>query len=204
MQTYDEVPFADATIDQLRRAAELFGVETARTDNTVGLRAKIRTVFQGEILKLPALAPSPDMSGSAPPKPADDPSDFGAGGPSVAPLPSSGRFPHCSRDPKVRVIIQNAERDGVTTSTPITLGNNGEQVTVQRGIEVDLPYRFFISLRDAEKISYTQIEGEEEMLETRSPAHPYSVVDMPPKAEIAEWHRVMDGISIGGEVKKAA
>lgn len=200
---YVEIPFEDATLPQLRQAAEMFGIEPSRSDNTNSLKSKVRAVFQGDKLRLPQAVPLETPQGTPPVNPAIAAEQVAAppAQNSAAPQGTGNekqtRFPMAKDDPICRVILQNQERDGKPDDKPVTLGCNGELVTINRGVEVDLPWRFFLSLKNAERISYTQVEGEEDMIETRFPAYPFSVVRFPSDDEVAAWEAVTSKISIG-------
>lgn len=108
-------------------------------------------------------------------------------------------------DPKVTVNIASDPQNGGNHPYPICV--NGDQILVKRDIDVAIPYRHFIALRNARETvmrqefdsanqRYTTIESEQY-------ACRFSVVDMPTQSEIEQFHeRTKD---LGREpVKQAA
>lgn len=111
---------------------------------------------------------------------------------------------HYSNDPKVTITIPSSDTNGGRAPFPISV--NGDSILVSRDVEVKIPYRHYLVLKNAKEEVYTQSfdAGARRYTEHKSiqPAVPFSVTEMPSQAEIAAFHeRTKD---LGREVVKAA
>lgn len=116
----------------------------------------------------------------------------------------SGNLTHYSNDPKVTVNIASDPMTGGSHHFPIT--HNGDMILVARDMDVQIPYRHFLVLKDMKERVYWQEQnpagGKPILREADQLALRFSVLAMPSKEEIDAWHERTD--SIGRDKKKAA
>lgn len=88
-------------------------------------------------------------------------------------------------DPKCLVLISATELPG--GKDPVPVGCNGDIVVLQRGMEIELPYRFLGVLLDAVRISVSQDPKTLEFSYSKFTNYPLQVLERPSKQEIAEF-----------------
>ena len=107
-------------------------------------------------------------------------------------IPDGKAGAHYRFDPRVKIVLQEIEDASV--SPDVQLSVQGDTITVRRGVEVDMPYRFYLSLRQSME-TINKPTGETDQ-ETKMPIYrkverhtiPHSILSgLPSAAEIAEW-----------------
>ena len=90
-------------------------------------------------------------------------------------------------DPMVRMFINEAE--GAGGQRPVFVSVNHVPFLIPRGEEVDVPYRFFLALKNAVGTIYEQDTNTYEVPGREVPTYPYNVVRMPTPDEMVDWNR---------------
>lgn len=112
--------------------------------------------------------------------------------PAPAPAPEGRAAFHEKYDPKVRVVV--SPTNDKTRPRRVFLTCNGGVIEIQRGKEVDIPYRYLEVLRNAEEKRSVQtdetnpVTGLPHREISMQPSYPFSIIQMPPADEIAAWH----------------
>lgn len=85
-------------------------------------------------------------------------------------------------DPKVGLTLTKTD----DLDKPAVVSVNGRTMLVPRGEPVEIPYRYYLALKNAVR---TIIDQDGSGGETRRdvPAHPYSIINVPTPNQIAEW-----------------
>lgn len=187
-----KIPLTDGTLPQLRHFASVtLGLEIPPTANTPTILAKIKAV-QPDLTEFDA----PDVIGAR---------NEGDNTPKRADL--KGQLStHYNDDPKATILIPSTRDKCGDWDVPVCV--NGDQVLVQRDKEVEVPYRFVNALRDAleQQIDQTPARPGQPAIITSRMVHsyPFQLLDMPSKADIAEWSARMSGAELGEGQKAAA
>lgn len=190
------IPLEDADMTTLKHFAELaLGIEVKAGTNAAQIRAKIKQAMP-DIKDVPPLPDPPAPIAAAQPAPAAPPFPVEGENPALRPAavsrPASMALAHARFDPKVRLKIQKT--DDKRRAKEVTVGVNGDVWRMQRGVEVEVPYRVYLALCDAKEhaavetdqinpITQLPIMAWEEI-----PSYPFQVLSMPSDAEIAAWH----------------
>lgn len=172
-RTFEEKNIGDATTEEVRDYATTFlGIPTEgiTTDEVL---AKVRAATEGDTIFV-RVAPEPaDMAGVPPPD--------------VEPQSKlQGGLGHS--DPKVGIVLHNEERDGNVINRHKEVGVNGVVWLLKRGERIDVPYRVFLALKNAERSVITH-NGEGEVMTQNVKSTPYNIEHMPSAAEIADWEK---------------
>lgn len=93
-------------------------------------------------------------------------------------------------DPKVTIEVPSTSEKG--GDRDVQVGVNGVTFTIRRNTPMEVPYRVFEALNNSEEITYEQTRNPNDPLtpitvERRSKGYPFSVIEMPPKAEVDAW-----------------
>ena len=172
----------DATVAQLRTfAEEVLGLDVRAQDTRKSLQAKIGVVHVGDEIELPdhttaTFEAVPTDAGTAPEQ------MRAATAKSVS--AKSGRG-----DPLVRLVVhENESEEG---KRPVFVAVNGTGMLIPRGREVEIPYRYYLVLRDTIVSSFRQDmeSAEKEMRESRQPVYPFNVTRLPSQEEVDAWKR---------------
>ncbi len=170
----------DATADEVRLfAASFLGIPTdGQTDDQV--RAAVRAATETDVIYV-RIEPEAthDQTGHPPLPPVVATSD-------EAPTKLQGGLGH--GDPKVRIILHNEEKDGVIVSRHKEVGVNGVVWLLKRGEEIDIPYRVYLALNNANRDVITH-NGEGEVMTQSVKNTPFNVVGMPTKDDIHAWEQ---------------
>lgn len=186
-------PIEQSTDDQVRAYAEMTGVEIEPTDTIDDIRVNVLLSLGGseEILVMQTPAPV-DMTGTPPP--------FVEGAREVAqvvPGAMQGSLGH--DDPKVKIRIANEERNGKIYDRDVEVGVNGRCWQLRRNADIDIPYRVFMAMQmavtDSVTIDDTPGAGFPE-IHTAVQRFNYQIIDMPSRAEIAEWRERTDAVEL--------
>lgn len=92
---------------------------------------------------------------------------------------ASGRY-----DPLVTVLVYEGQEDG--GKRPVPVGVNGTIILVPRGKPVQLPYRYYEALKNAERVTYSE-GADGELLEHKMAAYPFQTIQPADPAELAAW-----------------
>jgi type IV secretory pathway VirB10-like protein len=195
------IKIEDAQLPELKHFATLaLGVEVKPGTNATQLRAMILKVMPDckDVPPVPA-TPEPIVRvADTPPAPPAIPANYvpvegedPAKRPAAISLPASRELVHSSLDPKVRIVIQKT--DDKKRPKDVTICVNGEVTRIQRGQEVDVPYRVFEALLNAKERA--AVPGDEINPFTQEPimvwedvySYPFSVIQYPPADEVAAW-----------------
>lgn len=95
-----------------------------------------------------------------------------------------------ANDPKVRLIVGQTPMPGGKDPVPVAV--NGKTLVIQRGMEVELPYRFYLALEAAIREEVTQDEKSGELHISTVTNYPLQVRALPSDEEIANWHARVD------------
>lgn len=94
---------------------------------------------------------------------------------------------HYSNDPKVTIKISPSQTD----KHPVFVGVNGVGFTINRGVNVIVPYRVFEAMQQAVEFKYDFVDRgpgmKPEMVESEVQSYNYTVIDMPPRDEVRMW-----------------
>jgi hypothetical protein len=93
-------------------------------------------------------------------------------------------------DPKFIIKIGSTEQPGGKDPVPVSV--NGRAVVIQRNKEIEIPARYYYALQHAKRSSVEQDEKTYEITETEFSNYPVETVQMPSRAELAEWHARVD------------
>lgn len=178
MAKYESVLIDDASPAQLRNYAISFlGIPVSDAMSDPEVLALIKQASDSASIWI---APSQviDQAGSAPP------AQPGAQEPQQSqPLVGGlGRG-----DPRVSLTLHAEEREGVVVSHHKAVGVNGTVWAIKRGVQVDVPYRVYLALKDAVRDAITH-DGEGEVISQKVHAVPFSVQRMPSQEEIDAFH----------------
>lgn len=100
--------------------------------------------------------------------------------------PLKGTGPAYKTDPLVVITIARSEEKG--GDEPVPLGVNGKRFDVMRGVPVEIPWRYFLVLRQCIKTVYHQVSVNEPPIGRDVPMYPFNIQAMPPREEIEAWH----------------
>ena len=173
------IPVAEATDAQLRSYAETvlgigFGPNPGIKRDTI-LRKMADAGFDDTGIWLPDDGPAPDRIQHV----AED----APGGETVI---RKGNPDNSRNDPMVNLRI--AEQPGAGGNRPVPVGVNGQIMLIPRNKDVDVPWRYFLAMRNAVQMIYETDPNTHELGEGREvPAHSVQVNTMPSAAEIAAW-----------------
>lgn len=177
------IPLEDADLASLRHyATTKLGLEAKHGANANTYRAQIRTV-EPDCVAVPAVPIEA-------PRPAATPITEAVKSAKAPPAPYSLGRPE--NDPKVRLKINKTTEKH--RSRDVTVRHNGKLWRLQRGVEVEMPYRVFLVLRDAKERApiptdqSNPVTGEPIMAWEEIHSYPYELISMPSEQEIAEWH----------------
>jgi hypothetical protein len=189
-----KIPIADADYNQLLAHAQtIMGLDVKKGIQTANLLAKIREaepditeIFASDVVVVQQAQPAPLKNEALLNVPA-------------APL-TDKEMQHYRYDPKVKVniMIQDGKVGG-KAAVPISV--NGEQIVVNRGVEVEIPYRFYLNLVQAWESTYeaTYPDGDTKpcvLKETRQLSYPFSHGPLPSDEDIAAWQERTSKISV--------
>lgn len=193
----DLTPLAEATAAQLREHAERMGLETKSGHNSKQLIALIKRA-NPDVTEIPT---GEAVTPPAPDAPVLDPAASAAAPPVVPPptlmaVEAGGNkmMPHYSRDPKVELVVQKTNES--TRSKDVTVAVNGDVFRLQRGQNVEVPYRVYLALQDAVEKQSVETGEERNGVPVREwqevQSYPFIARSMPSDEEIAAWHRATD------------
>lgn len=180
-----KIPLDQASYQQLLNYAQLsLGLEVKNGTHTAKLLAAIEAAKPG-ITEIDLVADAAEIL-LQPPFVAVDT----AAGSAEIPVGKDGA--HYRYDPKVTVNINESE----TAKNDVILSVNGDSITVKRGVDVAIPYRFYLAMKQAEETIYRDTDE----LDRRTglpikeavvrPATPFNTVGQFPSAsEIAAFHQ---------------
>lgn len=181
MKKFEKKNIDVATPDEIRAyAVQFLGIiDTDANDDEI--LAKVRAATEGKEIFVATAPEETDQAGS-------NPRDVeGRGGGLVG---SFGRD-----DPKVRLTIHAEERDGVVVNRHKEVAVNGVAYLLKRGESIEIPYRYFLALENAERDSITHTsEGEVRTQKVKNT--PYNVERMPSPEEIKAWHERTDALFV--------
>lgn len=174
MQKFETKSIDDATPEELREyAASFLGIPTDGIPNDQVL-AKVRAANDGDTIYVRGAEAPPPQIGT-PPMPVEEPEARRLVG-------GVGRD-----DPKVRLTLHAEERDGVVNNRHKEVGVNGVVWLLKRGVSLDVPYRVYLALNDAERDNISH-DAEGNVIRQRVKNTPFNVERMPSQAEIDAWH----------------
>lgn len=188
------IPIEQATAAQLRAFGEIhLGLEIPRTLNAATALAKIKQADPART-EITIEDPTPAASIASPAQVAAMQAQVPlAAEPAV--LKAGGAMIHFTADPKVKLRVQKT--GDATRAKDVTIGVNGDVWRLQRGQDVEVPYRVYLALENAKEHQAVET-GElnamgvaaKEWQEVYS--YPFQVIEMPSKEAIAEWHARTD------------
>lgn len=179
------VPILDADTAQRRTfATDFLGLDIEPGDSDDTIMSKILIANGGAELIFVSAEPEPvDQTGAAPP--------LALG--SSLPEPVGRMQGTLGRDdPKVTILINNEERNGVIYDRDVAVGVNGTVWQLRRGVAITIPYRVYEALKIAVRDVITHDPNTHEEHHTAAPALPYSVQALPPQAEVDAWRARTD------------
>jgi hypothetical protein len=145
-----KVPIKDATEAQLRAFGEShLGLQFEPTEQLAAIRSKVEAVWTKPEIQLADEKAAPKVAAGTAAKPKRPETQDGQ------PVLVARTKKH-ETEPLVRVMIAKTEGAGGADDVP--LGCNGEIMTVPRGKIIDIPRRYFESLKNAVKHVYDTTE----------------------------------------------
>lgn len=95
-------------------------------------------------------------------------------------------------DPTYTIILQQQSGLGNFGKRPVPVGVNGRVMLIPRGIEVTIPARFFLALREAVESKFEDVVDQDnptkvERVETETLSYPFQIVKQPTQAELDTW-----------------
>jgi hypothetical protein len=198
------VKLEDADAKDLRKAADLLGLETKAAMNRTQLIALL-TRANPDLKEITVEAPAQPSVLSQP----------SAAAPIIPPAPApivergnagGAAMPHYSLDPKVELTIHKTSE--TYRSKDVSVATNGDVFRMQRGQRVSVPYRVYLTLRDAKEMQAVET-GEERMgIPVREwqevYSYPFDVHKMPTDEEIADFHARTDNATASLSRTRAA
>jgi hypothetical protein len=100
----------------------------------------------------------------------------------------SGLGTHYHDDPKVLINISSDDENGGKRPVPVCV--NGDFIWIARNLNVPIPYRFYVALRNALQTDFHQEDGPNHttlLVGEERYAYRFNVLESPPAAEIAAW-----------------
>ena len=169
------VTLADASKEQLRNfASRHLGIEFDTDATAAQMEAKIRTCIAKDTIEI------------------DEPDEAVTVAASTADAPK-GDMTVSGQDPKVRLSIHESDSAGGKRAVPA--GVNGNIMLLPRNQEIEIPYRYYLALKDAVESRWFQNSETDELVENKVPSYAYSVLQMPSQEEVDRWHRADQGIA---------
>lgn len=194
-----EVPLKDATQSQLLRYAtinlNLPGIQPSTGD--AKLREKIQAATGESVIYVEDSVTEAEKQGKAPRTPVASGSKRKA---KVVMDPM--RFAY--RDP--RFLINIAAERGKGGKTPVAVSVNGTCILLPRGIDIEVPARYFFAMRNAVATIIEDIFDDKNMpvrQESEVPQYQFSIHRSPTQNEIDEWQEMMENIEAGGTSRLA-
>ena len=89
-------------------------------------------------------------------------------------------------DPKVRIVFAMTEAAG--GDRPFFTSVNNVPMLIPRGEEINLPYRYFLAVKNAVVTTYTMDPDTYENIPRDVPAYAFSVVSLPTQEEMRSWY----------------
>jgi hypothetical protein len=90
-------------------------------------------------------------------------------------------------DPKVRMVINEAEGPGGTR--PIFVSVNNVPMLLPRGEEIAVPYRYYLALKAAVMTIHEQDENTYEVTSRDVPSYPFQIISLPTAEEMHGWNK---------------
>ena len=193
------VAIDEADFKSLKHFAEVaLGLEVNTGTNSAQLRAKIRTVMPTAkdipvyVEPAPAAPPPPVPAVAAKPLTDEDGNLVApANRPAAIERAGTTALTHSSQDPKVKIVIQKTADK--TRSRDVTVSVNGEVFRMQRGVEIEVPYRVYLALEDAKEMA--AVETDQIHPQSGLPimdwqevySYPFSVKALPSEEVVAAW-----------------
>lgn len=179
------IPILEATADELRAFAQShLGMSIHPSAKLETVLAKVQAAYFKDTIALPDADEPVELDAQA---------DTDAAPKAVHVQPTNrAAGTSSSHDPKVRLRIEGHEGVGGKRSVPV--GVNGVHMLIPRQKEVDVPYRYYLVLKNAVRTHYQQDQETNDMIATEVPAYPFQVVKMPSEEEIEAWHERTRGI----------
>jgi len=168
----------EASADEVRQFASSFlGIPTLdQSDDQV--RAAVRAATETDVIYVRIPPEVQDQTGHPPLPP------VAVSGDVVQQVRLQGGLGHS--DPRVRIVLHNEEKDGVIVSRHKEVGVNGVVWLLKRGEPIDIPYRVYHALNNANRDVITH-NGEGEVMTQSVKNTPFNVEMMPPADEIKAW-----------------
>ena len=169
----NKIPFDDATFNQLRQfAKESLGLGFSNNIGDDKLRARIREAWKNPFIVL---------FGETDPEVEVEPETTAPVKVNIKALGGGSS----KNDPKVRMFFNEAEGAGGKRS--IYFNVNNVPILLPRGVECDVPYRYYIAAKNAVKTIVEQ-DVNDEITERDVPAYPFQVISFPSKDEMKSWY----------------
>ena len=177
-----QIKFEDATVEDLRQfAMESLGMKFHPNMKIGKVAAGVRAVWRNDFITLYA-APTdegPKVEGVKVTV-KDDQMTVNA---SIRALVGGSS----KKDPKVRLFINHAE--GAGGQRPVFVSCNNVPMLLPRGEDIDVPYRYYLILRNAIGTAY-EMDDETFQLQPRDvPSYPFQVVKLPTPEEMEPWNK---------------
>ena len=212
------IPIDEADFADLKHFATLLGIEVKHGTNAAQLRAKIAACAP-DVKDVPRpTPPAPPVVAQPDPatQPASEPAqawpvdgEDPARRPAAVSRPASRALLSHLNDPRVRIRINKT--DDKRRARDVFVSVNGVTLGMQRGVEIDIPYRFYLALEHAKEKNAVETDeinpltGQPVMSWEEVYSYPFMVLAMPSKEEIEAWHEATkDGFQDGPALKVAA
>lgn len=185
------IPLKDATHAQLMRYAQINLNLSGVHPNTGAdkLRERIATATGESVCHIQESVKEEDPQGERPRTPVNTVSSRSRKEVVMDPL----RFAY--RDP--RFLINIAAERGKGGKTPVPVSVNGTCILLPRGVDIEVPARYFFALRLAVATILEDIFDENNRpirQETDVPQYQFSVLRSPTQTEIDDWQDMIDDL----------
>jgi hypothetical protein len=186
-----QIHISTASDEQVRRFALMVGVDLLPTDGPDTVISKLRMVWQGDGI---TVADEPDAPGALTGELRTAPEDRQPGESShFAAVARATRLgsSDSSRDPRVILNVQKVRVGNEVSNSDVPVGVNGVAFQLKTGIPVDVPYRVYEALNNAQREEITH-DDQGEVVSAMVHAYPFNVMEMPSKAEVKAWREEID------------
>lgn len=172
----------DATAEELKYyGTVVLGLQMGNSTKRETLITKIEQIYDKDFIEVDE-ALFADMSGDAPKDPNALAVDVKRNGGTSLNKPFNERSGR--NDPVVNLTITAQETVG--GDRPVFVGVNGISFMIPRGKPCDVPYRYYLSLKNAIRSDFTQDENDN-MIKRDIPVYPFQVNIMPSSESIKQW-----------------
>lgn len=188
---------SQATPAQIKRFAQMVGVDLAPTDGDDTILAKLKRVWNSDGISVAEDEPADAaIAGDMRVAPEDRaPGESSA----FAQVAGAKRLDSADTrsDPRVIMTVQKPRigNDVSKMQNYVPVGVNGVAFQIATGVKVDVPYRVYEALNNAMRNEITH-DDNGEVVEVEVHAFPFNVHEMPSRAEREKWLETFAGAEL--------